>query len=228
MLFFNIPTKRGPMHRIKFLAKYFLGSVLFFCAFSTLSGLAAGSVTLSWDPNSESDLDHYNVYKGTTSGQYGLPRIVRKAPIGGRVIITIVFVQEGKINYFAVSAVDTSGNESVVSNEVSISIPSSDDTGNGGGDNTGGGGGNSGSGTVNLIVKVSGSGSINSTPPGINCVQGTCSGSFSKNSRVTLTPTPSGNGSFKRWGGGGCRTAKTGPCTVKMNKQTTVFARFSQ
>lgn len=69
---------------------------------------------LSWDAVSDSDLDHYIVYQGTAPGTYSSNNVVA-APT----TIYTASVALGSRWYFAVSAMDTSGNESGLSNEVS-------------------------------------------------------------------------------------------------------------
>ena len=220
------------MHRSKFLTNCFLGSVLFLSPFSTLPALAAGSATLSWDPNSESDLEHYNVYKGMASGQYGFPENAEKSVSKGRVQHQMGNLQEGEKHFFTVTAVDRAGNESNPSQEVSKLIPVPDDTGNtdDGGNDSGGSDSNTGGNDatkVNLVVKVRGGGSVTSNPPGINCSGGTCTGSFSSGSPITLTHNSSSGVSFERWGGAACKRAGTGHCTVKLQNQTIVYAVFN-
>ena len=71
------------------------------------------SFTLTWDPNSESDLGGYNVHQGTSPGIYGIP-----IDNGNNNSYSISGIQEGVTYYFAVTAYDTSGNESSPSNEM--------------------------------------------------------------------------------------------------------------
>lgn len=85
---------------------------------STSSG--TGSATLSWTSNSEADLAGYKLYVGTAPGRYtyaGSPVI-----IGLMGSYTISGLQIGQTYYFALSAFDSSGNESALSSEVSKSI----------------------------------------------------------------------------------------------------------
>jgi hypothetical protein len=85
---------------------------------STSSG--AGSATLSWTSNSEADLAGYKLYVGTAPGRYtyaGSPVI-----IGLMGSYTISGLPMGQTYYFALSAFDSSGNESALSSEVSKSI----------------------------------------------------------------------------------------------------------
>jgi fibronectin type 3 domain-containing protein len=70
-------------------------------------------VKLAWNANTESDLAGYKVYVGTTSGQYSTTYNV------GNIIAYTVTVAPGDVYYFAVTAYDTTGSESLVSNEVS-------------------------------------------------------------------------------------------------------------
>ncbi len=83
-----------------------------------LRGIAiAGSATVRWQANTEPDLEEYRVYYGTSSRNYG-PGI----PVGKVTSYTINNLEEGKTYYFAVTAVDTAGNESGFSQEVSKTI----------------------------------------------------------------------------------------------------------
>lgn len=81
-----------------------------------LSAVAGDTVVnLSWTANSEGDLDHYNVYRGTTSGSLTK---VDEVPAG-----TTTFTDPGLTNgttyIYAISAEDASGNESAQTAEVS-------------------------------------------------------------------------------------------------------------
>jgi hypothetical protein len=86
-----------------------------------------------------------------------------------------------------------------------------------------------------LSVNVSGSGTVTSSPAGMNCPS-TCSDGYASNTPVTLTATPANGWSFSGWsfgiatGGLGtpCSTAGAGPCTVIMNTATSVTAIFTQ
>lgn len=81
----------------------------------------AGSAILHWQPNTDSDLAGYRVYYGTASRSYG-PYI----PVGKDVTsYTLNGLVDGKTYYFALTAVDTSGNESGYSVEVSKTIQGS-------------------------------------------------------------------------------------------------------
>ncbi len=89
---------------------------------------------------------------------------------------------------------------------------------------SGGGGGNLPSLTVYLVGL--GSGTVTSTPPGINCTgSGTgCTGNFVLNSTVTLTATPAGFGGWSA----NCTPDTATTCTVVMGDNTTVGVIFNK
>ncbi|HDL07884.1 MAG TPA: fibronectin type III domain-containing protein, partial [Desulfobacteraceae bacterium] len=77
----------------------------------------AGSAVLNWQACADSDLAGYKVYYGTSSRSYGYPVYA-----GNACTYTIDNLAEGQTYYFAVTAVDTSGNECGYSAEVSKTI----------------------------------------------------------------------------------------------------------
>ncbi len=77
-----------------------------------------GSATVRWQANTEPDLQEYRVYTGTASRTYGTP-----TPVGKATSYTANNLDEGVTYYFAVTAVDTAGNESAFSQEVYKIIP---------------------------------------------------------------------------------------------------------
>ncbi len=85
---------------------------------------SAGGVTLNWDANTEGDLAGYRVYVGSASGQYGLP-----IDVGNVTTYQVTNLSEGQTYFFAITAYDSSGNESGFSSEVSttaaqlVSVP---------------------------------------------------------------------------------------------------------
>ena len=85
-----------------------------------LSSPSTGSVTLTWTANSEPDLAGYKIYVGTNSGVYNSPG----SPfVAGKVTsYTISNLPKGQTYFFAISAYDSAGNESVLSAEVSRSL----------------------------------------------------------------------------------------------------------
>lgn len=93
-------------------------SALFLIMFAaTVLAQAGRTVTLQWDPNTESDLNHYNVYYGTASGVYGAP-----VDVGLATTWTMVLPTDDQY-YFVVTAVDDSTLESDYSNEVNTQKP---------------------------------------------------------------------------------------------------------
>ena len=76
-----------------------------------------------------------------------------------------------------------------------------------------------------IVVTLSGSGTVTSSPAGINCPS-TCSAPFAQNAVVTLTETPAAGSTFTGWGGACATTATT--CTVTVAAATAVTASFSQ
>ncbi len=79
-----------------------------------------GSSTIQWRANTETDLKEYRVHYGTSSGSYQ-PFI----PVGKVTTYSVANLQSGTKYYFAVTAVDNSGNESTYSAEVSSTITDS-------------------------------------------------------------------------------------------------------
>jgi hypothetical protein len=75
-----------------------------------------------------------------------------------------------------------------------------------------------------LTVNMSGSGTVTSSPSGINC-SSTCSVSFTGGAQVSLTATPASGWSFTGWGGA---CGGVGACSVTMNAAQSVSATFSQ
>lgn len=89
----------------------------------------------------------------------------------------------------------------------------------------GGGGGGGGAATAKLVLGVSGSGAVNSTPAGIDCGK-TCAASYPLGSAVALSATPAPGLAFIGWSGACTGTAPT--CTVTLNTDTKVGAAFSK
>lgn len=78
--------------------------------------------------------------------------------------------------------------------------------------------------TLTVSKGGTGSGSVTSSPAGINCGT-TCSGLYGQGAAVGLTAVADANSTFTGWSGGGC--SGTGTCNVTMNSNTTVAASFS-
>ena len=76
-----------------------------------------------------------------------------------------------------------------------------------------------------LSVSKSGSGSVASSPSGINCGT-TCSASYVSGTSVTLTASPASGYSFSGWSGA-C-SGSNASCTVSMTQARSVSASFTQ
>ena len=91
----------------------------------------------------------------------------------------------------------------------------------------GSGGGSGGGGTTSYQVTVTssggGSGTITSSPSGINCGQ-TCSANFASGTSVTLTASAGTNSQFAGWSGG---CSGTSTCTITVTANTAVTATFN-
>jgi hypothetical protein len=89
-------------------------------AILAIAGIAqAATVQVTWNPNTEEDLAGYRLYVGEASGQYGEP--VDVGNVTGHVME--ITPQHGAMYYFALTAYDTSGNESGYSAEATCFIP---------------------------------------------------------------------------------------------------------
>ena len=89
-------------------------------AILAIAGIAqAATVQVTWNPNTEPDLAGYRLYVGEASGQYGEP--VDVGNVTGHVME--ITPQHGATYYFALTAYDTSGNESGYSAEATCFIP---------------------------------------------------------------------------------------------------------
>jgi hypothetical protein len=90
---------------------------------------SAEKVTIGWDPNSESDLEGYVVYRNVGSPgppyQYAdtLPEDDLADPLNP--MVTITRLKEEIAYYIAITAYDTRGNESNFSNEICVEIVAS-------------------------------------------------------------------------------------------------------
>ena len=96
----------------------------------------------------------------------------------------------------------------------------------GGGRPDGGGpdGGSGGGTSFRLDVSTSGSGTVRSSPPGIDC-GGACSARFDQGTKVSLSAAPGDDSTFGGWNGA-CTGA--GDCTVTVTSDLAVAATFTQ
>ena len=99
-----MPTRDQPQR--------FLGGFLGLFVLLVLALPDSAALTLTWDPNSEEDLGGYKVHVGIWG--YGLT-----TDIGKVTTYQVPDLQPDTTYFFAVTAYDLPGNESVFSNEVS-------------------------------------------------------------------------------------------------------------
>lgn len=84
-----------------------------------MATLSSGTATLSWDPNSESDLEGYKIYLATDPGRYGAPIAILNKDVTN---YTVTGLETGTTYFFTVTAYNLNGAESPFSNEVSKTI----------------------------------------------------------------------------------------------------------
>lgn len=78
--------------------------------------LYAADVSLAWDPSVSTDVVGYRVHYGSLSGVYD-----NFHTVGNQTTYTVSNLSNGTY-YFAVTALDAAGNESIYSNEVSVVV----------------------------------------------------------------------------------------------------------
>jgi hypothetical protein len=81
----------------------------------------AHSVDVSWTASASSGIQAYNVYRGTTAG--GPYTKLSNGLTATATLFTDATVTSGRQYFYVVTSVNTSGVESVASNEVAVSIP---------------------------------------------------------------------------------------------------------
>ena len=104
---------RGPI--ILFLLLFLAIPALLFTAVNA----DAQQVTLAWNACTGSNVAGYNVYYGTVSGTYAYYQNA-----GNTTSYTVTGLSPGATYYFAVTAYDSSGDQSADSNQVSYTVPS--------------------------------------------------------------------------------------------------------
>ncbi len=92
--------------------------VLVTCFVFLMRAQAGQSVSLAWDASPDTNVVGYFLYYGTTSGAYS-----SKINAGGSTTATVTNLTLGTTYYFAATAYDAAGDESVPSNEISYAVP---------------------------------------------------------------------------------------------------------
>ncbi|MDH4028308.1 MAG: fibronectin type III domain-containing protein [Nitrospirota bacterium] len=110
--------------------KAYFGSILLLIFLFSSNNIFAADISLSWDPpvtNEDgtplNDLEGYNIYYGTASGSYP-----QKITVGNVTTYQVTGLASGSTYCFAITAYDTSGNESLYSNEICTTIQTPDTT----------------------------------------------------------------------------------------------------
>ena len=96
-------------------------------SFFFITNVYSAQVTIAWDPNSEPELAGYNLYCGSSSGNYD-----NVTDVSNQTSYTIQNLEEGQTYYFAVTAYSTFNNESDYSAEVVYIAPTQLDDDNDG------------------------------------------------------------------------------------------------
>jgi len=97
---------------------YALAAVLVVAAFAASANQRQFNVTLAWDPSPDSSVAGYRIYDGVTSGTY-----TNVIDVGNVTTATVSNLVSGVTYFFAATAYDTNGQESVFSDEVSYTVP---------------------------------------------------------------------------------------------------------
>jgi hypothetical protein len=91
-------------------------------SFTTAAATEVATAILSWDPVTATNLSGYRLYYGTAPGTYLQP-LGEGISVGNVVTYSVTGLNSGTRYYFVATSVDTSGRESVYSNEVFKDVP---------------------------------------------------------------------------------------------------------
>jgi len=97
---------------------WILSAGIIVTSYCAATNVAAASVTLAWDPGSDSNVSGYKVYYGLSSRTY--PYVV---DAGNTTTHVIKNLQEGATYYFVVTAYNVAGPESDFSGEIDYTVP---------------------------------------------------------------------------------------------------------
>jgi Divergent InlB B-repeat domain len=186
---------------------YFFFFLIFFLnvspSFAQVGPIITSDCQIAWQANSEDDLVGYRLYSETSPGIYGVPTSIL-APVTSTTCSFLNIKTNGQY-YIAISAYDTTGNESLISYSVPfyLQLPIAPTV------------------IVSIAKSGTGSGKVTSSPAGITC-GAVCSHEFPPSAIVTLSAKAATGSVFRGWIGGGCSGA--GTCTVTAtNLVTAVF-----
>ena len=169
-----------------------LGLLIFILIFIP-SLVFAVTARVTWNKNTETDIAGYWVYYGPSPSNYD-----HLVGVGTTPSIDITGLQAGTTYYFAVTALDTSGNQSGFSQQVSITIPAAASTSNTGGTGSGtstGTGTNSGTGTSSSSGTNTGSTTGTGTSIGSSTGGNTNTGSAGSTTSGSSTNSSANKGS---------------------------------
>lgn len=93
-------------------------SLFLYSCFLAVDALNAAEVTLVWEPSPQEQVAAYRVYYGTKSGHY-----TAFVQTGEVFSATIPGLEEGRVYYFAATALTSEDEESAFSNEVEYVVP---------------------------------------------------------------------------------------------------------
>ncbi len=170
-------------------------SSLVILAFILIPSLVfAVTARVTWNRNTESDLAGYWVYYGTSPSNYDHLVGVSTTPS-----IDITGLEAGKTYYFAVTARDTSGNQSGFSQQVSVTIlaatsTKSNTSGTGSGTSAGTGT-NSGTGSGTKTASTTGTGTSTGDSTGGNTNTGSASSTLGSTTSGSSTGSSANTGS---------------------------------
>jgi len=98
--------------------KHVFRSLVLFVCLAICGRAVAASVTLSWTASTSDTVAGYNVYFGTSSGNY-----TNKLNAGNSTTFTVPDLTPGVTYYLAATAYDSNGNESGFTGEVTYIVP---------------------------------------------------------------------------------------------------------
>jgi hypothetical protein len=116
----NLASRRRSEAQMRSLLQIITSISLVLVTCSPLEVRAAQSVTLAWDPSLDPTIAGYRLYDGTSSGVY-----TQQIEVGNTTATLVSNLADGQTYFFAVTAYNAAGAESIPSNEVSYTAPSS-------------------------------------------------------------------------------------------------------